>query len=101
MIRTRSIPFNPPLKRKARTVRSAPRAKLHATVHWGGVWIQGDYVAVGPSQQKRLVKALLNAGIPVRGYWADINYSSIDRRIGPGVRPGRISPEGAAAPDAT
>lgn len=60
--------------------------KLSATVHWGGIWIGDSYVDLSPARLKKIVKALLDAGIPVNGYWSDLNYRSIDKRIGPGKR---------------
>jgi len=62
------------------------REKLNATVHWDGVWINGTYVELVKAQQKRLVNALLDAGVPVRGLWRDLDYSSIDKRITQGDR---------------
>ena len=68
---------NPP--RKSGFVKF--RRGLSANVHWGCVWINGCSVDLGAGQLKPLVKALLDAGIPVRGYWADVDYTSIDKRI--------------------
>jgi hypothetical protein len=59
------------------------RPTLYATVH-NGIWFNGQLsTALHPSNAdlKRLCKALLDAGIPVSGYWRDVDYTDIDPRI--------------------
>jgi hypothetical protein len=63
------------------------RAPLSATVHYGAIWFNGQLGSgpnVSPKQLKRLAAALLDAGIEVKGYWKDCDYSNIDPRIGMG-----------------
>ncbi len=55
---------------------------IRVSVHWHCIWINGDALAgLSTPSLKRLVKILLDAGVPVRGYWRDADYKSIDPRI--------------------
>lgn len=59
-------------------MRRVRRPKFRAYVHYGSLWFNQDPQG---RDVKRLAKALLDAGIPVEGYWADCNYACIDPRI--------------------
>jgi len=64
--------------------------KLTATVHWEVCWLHADRRLCGevrlPTHKlRKYVQLLLDAGIPIKGYWADINYSVIDPRITNGM----------------
>jgi hypothetical protein len=47
-------------------------------VHHGALWFNREFTR---GDIKRLAKTLLDAGIEVRGYWADCDYRYIDPRI--------------------
>jgi hypothetical protein len=61
-------------ERKARPV-------FRVIVHWECVWIDGNAVSLPARKMQKLVKMFLDSGVPVRGYWKNCDYRSIDKRI--------------------
>lgn len=72
-----------------------PPLTFHVTINGPTViWVNGATVPVHSANEgKWLIKLFLDAGVEVKGYWMDMDYSGIDPRIGLGsVRhPGTIS----------
>jgi hypothetical protein len=58
-----------------------PDFKLNLCVHWSCLWIEGEGVCMSQRKLKKFCKLLLDQGFPIRGYWKDIDYRSIDPRI--------------------
>ncbi len=53
------------------------------------LWVNGDLVKVHRAPARRIIKALLDAGIPVESYWTDCverEAAALDVRIGSGHR---------------
>jgi hypothetical protein len=71
---------NPPLRKgEARASRCRKRpGRLVGVVHYGAIWFNRS---LSERDLKRVAGALLDAGIPVNGYWADCDYANIDPRI--------------------
>jgi hypothetical protein len=63
---------------------------IRAVVHWDEIWIYdvrglAGHLHLQLEDFKQLIKLLLDAGIIVTGYYTDINYQTIDERLGYGI----------------